>query len=98
MRTNGGITFNVGINVDDETVTRAVNILTWYCIDNQMTPVISKEDGSLIIQITKDNGHGTCPTCGRSLEPPVVMGFANGCTSDEEAATDDKQEQNQEVN
>lgn len=30
MRTNGGITFNVGINVDDETVTRAVNILTWY--------------------------------------------------------------------
>lgn len=93
MANNGGITFNVGINVDEETVTRAVNILQWFCMDNQMTPVISKDEtGTIVIQIVKDSGKGVCPTCGKSLEPPIIMGFANGCESNEEDATDDKEE------
>ena len=75
MAGNGGITFNVGINVDDETVTRAINILTWYCTDNKMIPISSKtEDGSLIIQITPDTGL-ICPCCGKPKEPTTIVGF-----------------------
>lgn len=75
MANNSGITFNVGINVDDETVTRAVNILTWYCTDNNMIPISSKaEDGSLIIQVTPDTGL-LCPCCGKPKEPATIIGF-----------------------
>ena len=67
----------VNVVVDEATVERAAAILAWYCNDNDMIPVISRQpDGEIVVQITYDTGTGICPTCGNNLNAQqVIQGF-----------------------
>ena len=72
-----GITFEVGIHVDEETASRAVNVLEWYINDNPGLLIIQTEqpDGHTTLQLGYNANPNACPYCGQVVGQTTIHGF-----------------------